>query len=178
MSDKFPFVPGTPWRLPPALRPEAIPVLLLARLANHLLRGQALARRLAALDGRVIRIEITDVPAHFDFLIRGANLAAAGGRDPDVAIRGGVADFWRLATRAEDPDTLFFHRRLSIEGDTATGLHMKNLLDALDYDLAAHVHAVLPAPLAGPLLAVTAPLRRIARTALAQAPRIPASPRQ
>jgi predicted lipid carrier protein YhbT len=36
-----------------------------------------------------------------------------------------------LATRRVDPDTLFFERRLLIEGDTETGLRLKNVLDAI-----------------------------------------------
>jgi predicted lipid carrier protein YhbT len=38
----------------------------------------------------------------------------------------------RLAKRQEDPDTLFFNRRLSMEGDTELGLIVKNALDALE----------------------------------------------
>jgi predicted lipid carrier protein YhbT len=166
-------------RYPLLWLPDALRVAVLARALNHLLRGQPLARRLMALDGKAIRIDISDRPACIDFRIRGERLAAADGVTPDVTIRGRLEDFWRLAVRAEDPDTLFFHRRLSIEGETATGLHVKNLLDALDYDVEAHVRAVLPAPLAGPLLAVTRPLRDFARRALFQAaPAMPAPPRQ
>jgi len=38
------------------------------------------------------------------------------------------------ALRREDPDTLFFTRRLVLEGDTALGLEIKNTLDALGWD--------------------------------------------
>jgi predicted lipid carrier protein YhbT len=37
-----------------------------------------------------------------------------------------------LARRQEDPDTLFFSRRLSMEGDTELGLLVKNTLDAIE----------------------------------------------
>jgi predicted lipid carrier protein YhbT len=36
-----------------------------------------------------------------------------------------------LALRREDPDTLFFSRRLVLEGDTELGLVVKNALDAM-----------------------------------------------
>ncbi|MEF1307042.1 SCP2 sterol-binding domain-containing protein, partial [Vibrio owensii] len=36
--------------------------------------------------------------------------------------------------RKEDPDTLFFQRRLSIEGDTELGLEVKNLMDSVDLE--------------------------------------------
>lgn len=53
---------------------------------------------------------------------------------PDVTIAATLADFIALARREEDPDTLFFARRLSIEGDTELGLTLKNLLDGIDWD--------------------------------------------
>ena len=37
-----------------------------------------------------------------------------------------------LAMRKEDPDTLFFSRRLSMQGDTELGLLLKNTLDSLE----------------------------------------------
>lgn len=39
-----------------------------------------------------------------------------------------------IAARKEDPDTLFFQRRLRIEGDTELGLYVKNLMDSIDLD--------------------------------------------
>lgn len=38
----------------------------------------------------------------------------------------------QLAQRQVDPDTLFFSRRLVMEGDTELGLIVKNALDALE----------------------------------------------
>ncbi|EXJ09542.1 ubiquinone anaerobic biosynthesis accessory factor UbiT [Nitrincola nitratireducens] len=38
-----------------------------------------------------------------------------------------------MAKRTEDPDSLFFQRQLSIEGDTELGLGIKNLLDSLEW---------------------------------------------
>ena len=42
-------------------------------------------------------------------------------------------DFMRMMMREEDPDTLFFNRKLQIEGDTELGLITKNLLDSVDW---------------------------------------------
>jgi predicted lipid carrier protein YhbT len=41
-------------------------------------------------------------------------------------------DFLALLLREEDPDTLFFSRRLLMEGDTELGLLVKNTLDGID----------------------------------------------
>jgi predicted lipid carrier protein YhbT len=38
-----------------------------------------------------------------------------------------------MMLREEDPDTLFFNRKLIIEGDTELGLIVKNLLDSVDW---------------------------------------------
>ena len=42
-----------------------------------------------------------------------------------------LRDYLALALRREDADTLFFTRRIVIEGDTALGLEIRNALDAL-----------------------------------------------
>ena len=138
----------TPLKVPLRLLPDALHTEVLARVFNHLLRGQAIAARLGELEGKTICLDITDAPCRLHFRIQNGRLRPSGAGRADVSIRGTLADFLDLAARREDPDTLFFHRRLCIEGDTETGLHVKNLLDALDYDIEAHVRAVLVAPLA------------------------------
>ena len=146
-------LPLQPLLVPLRLIPDAVHTEILARLFSHLLRGQAVGERLGELQGRRICIHITDAATQLAFRVDGARLRAAGRTagpvgPGDVVIRGTLADFWLLATRSEDPDTLFFNRRLSIEGDTETGLYVKNLLDSLEFDWEAHVRAVLAPPLA------------------------------
>lgn len=53
----------------------------------------------------------------------------------DATITGNARAFILLASRQEDPDTLFFHRELSIEGDTEVGLEVKNILDSIELDV-------------------------------------------
>jgi predicted lipid carrier protein YhbT len=53
-------------------------------------------------------------------------------RPVDVTFTACAADYLLLATRRVDPDTMFFDRRLLIEGDTDAGLRLKNLLDAVE----------------------------------------------
>ena len=52
----------------------------------------------------------------------------------DVAFSASVNDLILVAGRKEDADTLFFQRRLSIEGNTELGLEIKNLLDNIEFD--------------------------------------------
>ncbi len=152
MCPMLPLPPIPLLRLPLRWLPDALHAQVLARAFNHLLRGQALATRLAELEGRSVCVHIRDCSAKIHFRFTGGRLVPAWPGPALVTIGGDLGDFLDLATRAEDPDTLFFQRRLAIEGETETGLHLKNLLDALDYDLPAHVTAVL-GPRAGGLAA-------------------------
>lgn len=98
----------------------------------------ALARHLPPdtlrlLDGRKMRIHVQDAGVSFDFSWRnGAFAAARHDGDIDLVIKASAHDFFLLAQRKEDPDTLFFSRRLVMEGDTELGLLVKNTLDAID----------------------------------------------
>jgi predicted lipid carrier protein YhbT len=85
------------------------------------------------LMGRVVSIQVSD--AGLDCRIRLASLGflPALRRAPEVTICACAWDYYRLARRLEDPDTLFFSRRLTIDGDTELGLLVKNALDAIDW---------------------------------------------
>ena len=52
---------------------------------------------------------------------------------PDVTLTARTRDYLALALREEDADTLFFSRRLRMEGATHLGLLVKNTLDAVDW---------------------------------------------
>ncbi len=54
-------------------------------------------------------------------------------RKPDLTITARARDFLALMAREEDADTLFFSRRLLMEGDTELGLLVKNTLDAVEF---------------------------------------------
>lgn len=147
--------------LPPlgtALRliPDAMHTRLFSAMVNHLLRGQTLADELGPLEGKRIRLSVSDTGNEITFLVRGGQLntyRCRAASDWDVRIRGRLEDFWRLATRIEDPDTLFFHRHLDLEGETEAGLYLKNLLDAMEFDWQAHVQAVMGRRLGGIVIA-------------------------
>lgn len=126
--------------------PDSIHSELLSRLFNHLLRGQYMSEQLYDLDGKRLAIRIKDTRTELLFRIQGNQLRRQprnGAQAWDVRISGNLIDFWKLASRSEDPDTLFFNRTLAIEGETEAGLYLKNLLDALDFDLQLHLDTVL-----------------------------------
>lgn len=127
--------------------PAALQARVLALAVNRLLRGQLLASRLDELAGKCFRLCVDDIPLALAFEVVDGGLRSSAG-DPHVTIRGSLRDFVDLARRREDPDTLFFQRRLAVEGETETGLLLKNLLDGWEYDLPGHLRAVLPGPIA------------------------------
>ena len=98
----------------------------------------ALARHLpgdvtALLQDKRLSIRVRDARLGFDFVWRGQRFAASAPHaQPDLAIHANAQDFVLLAQRRQDPDTLFFNRRLVMEGDTELGLVVKNALDAID----------------------------------------------
>jgi predicted lipid carrier protein YhbT len=99
-----------------------------AGLKPHLdadVRAQLLRKRL--------RLAVLDAGVSFDVAWNGRSFAAVTSKPaPDVVIGATLYDLGLLATRREDPDTLFFSRRLVMEGDTELGLLIKNTLDAID----------------------------------------------
>lgn len=127
--------------------PDSLHSELLSRLFSHLLRGQTITEQLIDLNGKRLAIGITDTRTELLFRIEGKKIVRQPGLKSglpwDVRISGTLADFWLLASRKEDPDTLFFNRTLTIEGETEAGLYLKNLLDSLEFDSRAHIEDVL-----------------------------------
>jgi O2-independent ubiquinone biosynthesis accessory factor UbiT len=100
---------------------------------EQLLRSSVAAGELDFLTGRCLAIEIEDAGWRWPILLDGRRLHVLERSHPaDVTIRGESWTFLVMAGRFEDPDTLFFQRRLVIEGDTELGLGVKNFLDGLD----------------------------------------------
>lgn len=90
---------------------------------------------LAFLEDARVRIKVTDL--NIDWLIdvrEDRFVPLDRNLDGDVTISGESPDFLKLATRLVDPDTLFFQRRIRIEGDTELGLGIKNMMDGMDWD--------------------------------------------
>ena len=123
-----PHVVGWPVRLlPPPLEQRLVSMLL-----NQLLDEQKRDGDFDFLEGRHLAIEVSDMRIRRVFTASNGQLATTSRRQAaDAAIRGRAVEFLLLAARLEDPDTLFFQRRLEVTGDTALGLTVRNLLDRL-----------------------------------------------
>lgn len=84
-------------------------------------------------EGRRIRLEVTGGQPGITIGFWAGRLRILDGPG-EATIRGSLSAFKTLAERRQDPDQLFFQRRLVIEGDTELGLGLKNLLDSLEWD--------------------------------------------
>jgi predicted lipid carrier protein YhbT len=83
--------------------------------------------------GKVIRLHVSDAGVTLTFCVTPRGFAPSGVANPDLTLTATAQDFLALTLRREDPDTLFFSRRLVMEGDTEFGLFVKNTLDALEF---------------------------------------------
>ena len=120
-------------RLPLSLTPVALHNRIFVTAINRMFRQALKDDELEFLQGRVVAINITDADLHLRFTLKDQQIKSCHAKvAADLSISGNVYDFLLLASRREDPDTLFFNRRLKLSGDTELGLYVKNFLDAMD----------------------------------------------
>ena len=119
-------------RLPVPLPPSPHSVLF-CLLLNRLLRDQH--ADFTPLRGKSICIRSKNPGLSLCFGSTRNHIIPLGFRhDATLTITASLRDFIRLAMRQEDPDTLFFARRLGMEGDTELGLWFKNTMDNIDME--------------------------------------------
>ena len=106
----------------------------LAQALNHTFREPLSDGDFDCLEDHWLQLSVTDVELDFYLTVIDEKLVLGSPRPCDVTIRGKSSAFLALASRREDPDTLFFQRRLVIEGNTELGLAIKNMLDGIDLD--------------------------------------------
>ena len=133
------------------LLPEAPPAHALALALNAgILFGLVTRGVLEPLQGKTVSLEATDLGTRVRVAYDGNRFAAYTGSAPaDLAIRSTASGFAALALRRDDPDTLFFTRRLVMTGDTDLGLVVKNALDAIDWSRLPRAAGLTRAPCAG-----------------------------
>jgi predicted lipid carrier protein YhbT len=140
--------------------PATPPSLAFSLLANRLLWPLLKQLDWQALAGRRYAIRVKDLGLSLRFTVTARGFSPDNGA-PDLTISASARDFLLLLDRQEDPDTLFFSRRLVSEGDTELGLTVKNTLDAIDPD---SVMRQLPGPLARAAAGLIAGMQAFARS--------------
>ncbi|XBS70468.1 SCP2 domain-containing protein [Acerihabitans sp. KWT182] len=119
-------------RLPIQLTPFALQRQVLEQVLRWQFREALADGELAFLSGRWLKIEVSDMALQWYMTIEDDRLKVSRQAQADVSFSGNANDLILIVARREDPDTLFFQRRLRIEGDTELGLYVKNLMDAVD----------------------------------------------
>lgn len=140
MSSK-PVKPGLLRRLPPLVLQPArfVPHFLQRRIVEfglyQFFKEPIEHEELHILEGRRVLLDITDLKLQFMIEVKNGKPGLLKNLlQPDVSIRGNLEEFVLLASNREDPDTQFFQRRITVEGDTELGLEVKNLIYSLDPD--------------------------------------------
>ena len=113
--------------------PHLPPTLALITALNLALDRLLPREPLSPLTGKRLALQITDAGLMLRFKLGGRRFVPVfDGLAADLTISARARDFIALALREEDPDTLFFRRRLVMQGDTELGLLVKNTLDTIE----------------------------------------------
>jgi O2-independent ubiquinone biosynthesis accessory factor UbiT len=134
MKISLPALPPPPERLRRVIErlPVRPPSILIAMALNRTLLPKLDADARSGLAGRCVEVVVNDFGVRFRLQLGDRGFAPAAPQAV-VALRisATAAVLWSLAEAAEDADTLFFERKLLMQGDTEYGLLLKNTLDAI-----------------------------------------------
>lgn len=123
-------------RVPAQTVPFAVQRVLLENALNTLLASSIEDEELDFLIDKWLKVCISDLNLAWCMTLQQNRIVVAdANQSHDVLFQGQLNDLILIAGRKEDADTLFFQRRLKIEGDTELGLEVKNLLDGFDMTL-------------------------------------------
>jgi len=123
--------------LPAAIVPFSVQKKALSELLKRILAEAIEDDDLDFLEDKWLKVEVIDLKLAWYLSFADGELViceSIKAEQADVTFAGNVNELILIAGKKEDPDTLFFQRRLSIMGDTELGLEVKNLLDNIDFD--------------------------------------------
>lgn len=120
--------------VPVKLTPFALKRQVLQQVLSWQFRQALNDGELDFLEGRWLSIEVRDIGLKWFTSVENERLIVSDAAQADVSFSADASDLLMIAARKQDPDTLFFQRRLVIEGDTELGLYVKNLMDAIELE--------------------------------------------
>lgn len=124
-----------PLSLPLRILPEFVHSKVLVTALNKIFSEDLQEGELDFLQDKVIQITIDDAGIEYRITLKEEKIVSADKHQTaDLLLKGTVYDYLLLASRQEDTDTMFFSRRLHMQGDTELGLYVKNFLDGLDME--------------------------------------------
>ena len=120
--------------VPVILTPFALKRQVLEQVLSWQFRQALDDGELEFLEGRWLSIHVRDIDLQWFTSVVNGKLVVSQNAQADVSFSADASDLLMIAARKQDPDTLFFQRRLVIEGDTELGLYVKNLMDAIELE--------------------------------------------
>jgi predicted lipid carrier protein YhbT len=145
-AESHPIFPA-PLSLPLRAIPSSVHNRALVTALNRIFSTDLKHGELDFMQEKLVHISIDDTGVEYRFTLKDDKLIPGDvSQRPDLSLKGTVYDYLLLASRREDTDTLFFSRRLHMQGDTELGLCVKNFLDGLDMDshrIPAYLESVL-----------------------------------
>lgn len=121
-------------KLPLKVTPFAVQRQVLEQLLSWQFRESVKEGELDFLEGKWLKVEVSDLNLVWFISLQNGILVVRSHEQADVHVCAAANDLILIVARKEDPDTLFFQRRLVIEGDTELGLYVKNLMDAFELE--------------------------------------------
>jgi predicted lipid carrier protein YhbT len=122
-------------RIPAQNLPFVVQQKLFGTVLDPLLKQMIKDEALDFLDGKWLKIEVTDLDKQWYFTLLDGKLTMTENLDQaDICFSCDMNSMVLLAAKKVDPDTLFFRRKLLITGDTELGLEVKNFIDNLELD--------------------------------------------
>ena len=110
--------------------------ITVSTVLNILIRAGVITKdNLDLFENRRFLLKVIDAGSQASFTCRHGVFVplVASAASPELIFSANLSSFLQIATRQEDPDTLFFNRELSVEGDTELGLVVKNMFDAIEW---------------------------------------------
>ncbi len=120
-------------RLPAQVCPFSLQKQLMSKVLTQVFNEALADGDFEFLQGSWLKLSVDDLGLSWFISYQDDRLQIAQRiEQPDVTFTSSLNDLILMAARKEDPDSLFFQRRLRIEGNTELGLEVKNLIDSLD----------------------------------------------
>lgn len=121
-------------KLPLRLIPLWIEAIGMGAVMGAIVDGnKRFKERLREIDDKIFLFEAVDLNKKIYLRIKDGDIKIIPhfAKGPDVVMTGETRVFFGLLLGKEDPDTVFFSRKLQISGDTAAAIRFKNILNSL-----------------------------------------------
>lgn len=122
-------------KTPVLIFPVSIQSYILEKTLNTIFSEAITDGDFLFLENKWLELEVSDLSLKFWLSFKANKVIVTKDRqEHELRFSGKLNDYILLIGRKEDPDSLFFKRRLIIEGDTEMGLELKNLIDSVDFE--------------------------------------------